>query len=269
MKRNFLTALMMIVSLCFLGLNTIQNMNAENPPVLEEGAGEGEDTTGDNDVKLILIGVVMHSTSQTPVGDILVNLEDNIGNTVQEYTTKEDGQFNFKLKSDRQYTLYHLGQDGERFDSKIISTVGKNDPEILYAMLEGPRSEINNDEGEMIAVFESKKAESKASSIRDVYEDDFYAVNELIFKIQVGVYKTPPKNNSDFVKGLKNSYHIERTSNGWVRYLVGQYSDAEEAKRIQRQLVNDGYTKAFIVPYLRDGRLTMSVDKALKVYGNH
>ena len=189
--------------------------------------------TGENDkdIRLILVGIVMHIKSYTPLNNINVELKDNLTGDVRDYTTKEDGQFTFKLKQDRQYTVYHTDKSGIEYDSRIISTIGKNNPEILYAMLEGPLP-LPDDKGK----YEVDRDKPKAGANYD-----------LTYKIQIGTFKTPPASGSDFFKNLNRTYETEKDGS-WIKYMVGKYKTLDKAKAQKMQLTNDGY-KPFIVYY--------------------
>lgn len=97
----------------------------------------GSDTNGNqnsDDIKLVLIGIVLDSTEQVR-GDVIVQLEDIDTEETQTFTTKEDGQFSFNLKPERTYNVSIIDINGNIIIAKNISTNSKKDPEILHAIL--------------------------------------------------------------------------------------------------------------------------------------
>lgn len=88
------------------------------------------------DSKLFLIGVVIEQHSRTPVQNASVTLID-VGNGVRKKaTTTIDGQFYFKLETDKSYNLILTNENGDSEDIRTISTFNKVKSEILRAILQ-------------------------------------------------------------------------------------------------------------------------------------
>lgn len=89
-----------------------------------------------SDTKLVLIGVAVKQNSQVPVSQATVILVDMSNGNSRQFTTSVDGQFYFKLESDRSYSLTLLNAEGVKEDVRIISTANKLNPEVLHTVLQ-------------------------------------------------------------------------------------------------------------------------------------
>jgi hypothetical protein len=88
------------------------------------------------DTKLVLVGIVIQQNTQVPIPNATVVLvEMNTGSRNQVITTA-NGQFYFKLEVDKNYNLILIDSNGEKIDTKNISTINKSDPEVLHAILQ-------------------------------------------------------------------------------------------------------------------------------------
>ncbi len=206
--------------------------------------------------KLVLIGVVYDRITRTPLSNSVVELVDQSNNQKSRYTTNSDGHFYFKLALDRNYMLYTVTTKGDIDDKKIISTINKDDSEILHAVLQSTRNDYP-----AVMNYTEKASPVTASANKDVS-------NELVFRLQVGAFKEKLSAQSAFVKGLGNAkINIEEGSNGYYRYLMGEFNRLEDAQELERTLKQQGYSKAFIVPYAKGERLKSTPEEAQQRYG--
>lgn len=97
----------------------------------------GTFTTGlQADVKLMLLGVVFQKEEQRPIKNITVCLEAKSTNERTCFTTLSDGCFYFSLEKDKQYFVHLISESDSILTSKEISTLGKEEPEIMHMLLE-------------------------------------------------------------------------------------------------------------------------------------
>ena len=97
-----------------------------------------------NDIELVLIGLVVKETDkktdkeikQVPVNFAIVELVDNIYNVKEIAQTKDDGTFHFQLKKGKQYTITLIDAQGQAISKKEISTVNRENPEVMKIVLE-------------------------------------------------------------------------------------------------------------------------------------
>jgi len=84
------------------------------------------------DVQLIVIGVVVDvNDGNNTVGNVRVELINTITNDRQIAVSTTNGSFKFNVIPDQNYQLF-----ANKAKPKVISTINKNLPEILYAILE-------------------------------------------------------------------------------------------------------------------------------------
>jgi len=77
----------------------------------------------------------------------------------------------------------------------------------------------------------------------------------LVFRVQIGAFKTPLPNNT--FKGL-NPLNGENASNGYIRYTAGNFNKIENANAVKNDLRKLGYADAFVVVYYNGKRITLA-----------
>lgn len=77
----------------------------------------------------------------------------------------------------------------------------------------------------------------------------------LVFKVQIGAFKTPLPNNT--FKGLSPVIG-QTTPNGYIRYMAGNFDKYESANAVKNDLRNLGYNDAFVVVYFNGQRITLA-----------
>lgn len=91
-------------------------------------------TDQQTDVKLVLIGIAVDG-AQEPINGASVVLLDEITQKTQQFTTKVDGHFYFRLEPDKRYRVSLVSDSGTPVDSKTVNTSSKDSPEIIHAVL--------------------------------------------------------------------------------------------------------------------------------------
>lgn len=95
------------------------------------------------DAKLVLIGIAIEQNSQTPIHNAVVTLIEMSTGVRKQFTTSSDGQFYFKLESDKSYNLILTDENGRKEDIRTISTANKSKPEVLHAILQRTTTKTN------------------------------------------------------------------------------------------------------------------------------
>lgn len=253
----FMTAIDSIPSFGSTVLNGKSNgFIADKHLLSKEGMHGKENMAEENLPKLVLIGIVYDKITHAPLSNSIVELIDQTNNQKSRYTTNSDGHFYFKLSIDKNYMLSALNSKGEVDDQKQISTINKSENEILHAVLQSSRPEMPAQ-----LSYTEKPSPVTASANKDVS-------TELVFKIQVGAFKEKLNSQSSFVKGLGSfKLNVEEANNGYYRYLTGDFTRLSDAQELERTLKQQGYTKSFIVPYLKGERLKSTPEEAQQKYG--
>jgi hypothetical protein len=77
----------------------------------------------------------------------------------------------------------------------------------------------------------------------------------LVFRVQIGAFKTQLPNNA--FKGL-SPLNGETTPNGYFRYTAGNFDKIENANAVKNDLRNLGYRDAFVVVYYNGKRISLA-----------
>ncbi len=75
----------------------------------------------------------------------------------------------------------------------------------------------------------------------------------LVFRVQIGAFKTPLPNNT--FRGL-NPVNAETAGNGYIRYTAGNFNKIENANAVKNDLRGLGYADAFVVVFFNGKRIT-------------
>jgi hypothetical protein len=78
--------------------------------------------------------------------------------------------------------------------------------------------------------------------------------NGLVFRVQIGAFKTVLPNNT--FKGL-NPVNGENAANGYIRYTAGNFNKFENANGVKNDLQKLGYSDAFVVVYFNGKRISL------------
>ena len=94
-----------------------------------------------DDVKIVLVGIVLDADAKTSVANVTIELEDLVSQETQTIEPLADGQFSFNLQPDRKYNISTIDAEGNIVGTKVISTINKTDPEVLHTILEIGKTE--------------------------------------------------------------------------------------------------------------------------------
>ncbi|HBS87262.1 MAG: hypothetical protein A2W91_03510 [Bacteroidetes bacterium GWF2_38_335] len=88
-------------------------------------------------------------------------------------------------------------------------------------------------------------------------------VSDLLYTVQIGVYKTPV--SAKALYNLKPIYS-ENTDNGYIRYTTGIFNEVGKAIVEKDKIVNIGIRDAFVTAYYKGKRITLS--EAARIAGS-
>ncbi|MGB0930142.1 MAG: tetratricopeptide repeat protein [Chitinophagales bacterium] len=235
---------------------------------------------GQKDLKLVLVGIVLNKETKEPIEGALVILRDKETSDKQEFTTQNDGNFYFKLEAERQYELFKQNASGDMESAENVSTIDKDETQIMHAILESSSASINmakrptendsqikpaftpNLQTPSTDTFEVNDSEEHALST--TYNNGYYSDSQLYFKIQIGAFRQKLENDSEFLGKVKADVDTEKTRNGMIRYMIGKFDDFADAEQYRVYLLRQGYTKSFVAAYINNVRLDMPVEEVLQ-----
>ncbi|MCX7954444.1 MAG: hypothetical protein N3A01_04550 [Bacteroidales bacterium] len=111
-----------------------------------------------------------------------------------------------------------------------------------------PQIEVTSEKSDQQTVIQ-EKASSYSISIPKIN-----SVTNLFYSVQIGVFKTPV--SKEYYDAISPVYIDE--AYGYIRYLVGRFNNRFEANKVKDNLVNNGYTDAFVVAYFKGKRISVS-----------
>lgn len=94
--------------------------------------------------KIVVVGVALDVNTQQPEEGATIELQDLITKETSSYTTKQDGNFYFKLEADKKYLISKLNTIGDIVEQKDIMTIGIKDTEIFHIMFGSGYETIDN-----------------------------------------------------------------------------------------------------------------------------
>lgn len=230
---------------------------------------------GKKELRLVLIGIVLDKTNRQPIANASVTLIDDVTQQEQEFKTQQDGNFYFKLEPEKNYQLSILDNNGKVADTKAVSTINRKTSEILHAILEGESKHFGTTSGanDNLQTVKDKKTvfttyESEDYSRASVYNEDAFAddPNKITFKIQIGAFEKPKPQGSSFLTDVPGPVTAEKTGAGLIRYVVGAFDNLANAEAFRKDLINRGYSTAFVAAYISGHRIEKSVEKVLQQY---
>jgi cell division protein FtsN len=108
-------------------------------------------------------------------------------------------------------------------------------------------------EGKTMTIANAKELEQ--ASLKKNNDNNQTNTDELVYKVQVGAFSEKLSQediNKKFGK-LTSSYTLNtHTSDGMVKYSVGNTKSFEEAKKIRQNVVNLGFSDSFIIKFKND-----------------
>ncbi|MBL4657234.1 MAG: hypothetical protein JKX73_04480 [Flavobacteriales bacterium] len=84
---------------------------------------------------------------------------------------------------------------------------------------------------------------------------DISSIADLFYTVQVGVYSKPSNVGEKF--NLNDLYTV-RTSNGYIRYNEGRFTNSSDANNRKEGVVDNGITDAFVVAYYNGQRISLT-----------
>ncbi len=213
----------------------------------------------DGDYKLVLMGIVLEKTEQSPMHSVTVNLLETKSNQISIAETTQDGRFYFQLDVNKEYQLYASGQNGTTGEVKTITTYNKNNPEVLNVILT-----LQEDYPVETFEIEHMKNYTLPSNYYELPSEDV-----LTYKVQIGAYSNYNEFDNDNLIGIEAQFETEKAPNGAIRYLVGEYERYEDAVYMRHLLRDHGFQESQIVAYSRGERLTIPAIDAAKAYRNY
>jgi N-acetylmuramoyl-L-alanine amidase len=123
-------------------------------------------------------------------------------------------------------------------------------------------TEIKKNELAMVEEATSKKVDSevKKKNPENVSIESGKINDEILFKVQILISKTPLESNSPWFKGVKNVW--EYTDSSLYKYTVGNKRDIQSASALQSELRKKGFSDAFVVAFQNGKRIPLR--KALR-----
>ena len=89
--------------------------------------------------------------------------------------------------------------------------------------------------------------------------------NEIIFKVQIGMYLKSMKDKQIFI-----DIEAEEEKDGVFKYYVGAEINKSNAEKIKNKMINLGFDGTFIVAFYKDKRISIkeALDLQLKIKNN-
>ncbi|WP_162150067.1 PD40 domain-containing protein [Saccharicrinis fermentans] len=95
------------------------------------------------------------------------------------------------------------------------------------------------------------KEPALAPEVDVVPEKVVKATEEEVFKIQIGVFRNPPKQEA--LDKIPEVSKVELVGRGLTKYFSGSYDSYEEAQKVIPEIIDAGFTGAFVV-YFKGGK---------------
>lgn len=185
------------------------------------------------------------------IGEIILTLEN------KTYTLKKDAtQFLFQAKNiESEYWRNATQEETEKFIQEFKQISAQN------IIVNGRDNETNIDSITFIDPnFLLEKNEVISSTGKSTNDD-------LIYKIQIGAFS---KNLPNYIKRLFKKLSLIRKienytdENGVVVYTTGNLTNYEDAVKMQNRVRHEGVEGAYIVPYFKRKRITLTQAKDLE-----
>lgn len=150
--------------------------------------------------------------------------------------------------------VYHatLQIEKEKIYPHLVSTTSTQSPTIAHLPVQVPKN--NPTQMEIDAKEQLKKQ----------YLQQVDSVNEIIYKLEVGSFVEPLNERSLFLLPIIETVKAEKKSNGWTRYIVGNYTNIQEAFKKQGDLLIKGYKDTQVIMYVNNIPFELPLDEALE-----
>ncbi|MFV0522591.1 MAG: hypothetical protein ACK5MI_09245 [Mangrovibacterium sp.] len=158
-----------------------------------------------------------------------------------------------KLKSNQLEYNYWVGADDKEVSIFVTNFMPKK---VTYASINDYDDRNSLNAKSKYPIY-NKRTDNKAL-VREQKGND----SKLVYKIQVGRYKTTPKSVADKFKKLSFIRRIDHQTNesGETIYTVGKLTNYEDAQQMQVQLEKEGFTKTKIIAFQGDNEVVVDAD---------
>ncbi len=263
--------------------------------VSTSGSGISHPNIGpQSSLDIMLVVLVVDQITDEPLHYSVVELRDLVSNEIQHQGTSGDGRVYFRLEPERQYTISKILENNIE-DSELISTINRSESEIINLTLKGKNVPYMHDAGYIRYVVSVENGTryqddnpqvghtEDMDTMRRVTQnmgrallpsDEVYRPkpslkneDEFELRIQIGVFSRKLPETSNFIRQVRNVYEVEVSDDGLYHYFVGNFTHLESAQQYQSDLVDWGYSKASIVPYLNGERLGLRAEAAYDRFG--
>lgn len=221
---------------------------------------------------VLISGMVIDATAKQPAVNAMVLLLD-IGGAIQDtsYTNKE-GIFLFKVASEQKYQVSLVNAQKQFIDTENISTIGKQEGELLYTVLQGNFS-LNNPLTTSTYptpdTFHILAPETTCKCVTSFATEAIHPLETgVTFKVEIGIFETPLSSANPFLQLIAHPITIEITPNQKFRYLAGIFTNIEEAEQYKTALQEGEFGYAIVVAYYNGIRLRTPVNEVLQQHSD-
>ncbi|MGB0839195.1 MAG: SPOR domain-containing protein [Chitinophagales bacterium] len=219
-------------------------------PVYNELASRGfKDQLEAGGRKLHIIGIVLDEDTKKPIQNATIIKIDDTTNKADTVHTSTNGNFVFDVSPSKSYMLY--GTKGSA-ESKPYYLITKDNPSeyIYYSTLVLNGS--SNDRNVLVS-----------NTIAPPTLTDY--VESITFSVQIGVFAREVPRASDFLKPIARDLEVDRTTDGWYRYVVGSFTDYNEAVNYKATQLPAGYKNTSIIAYANGEVIEGSLEEVVKL----
>jgi len=140
-------------------------------------------------------------------------------------------------------------------DLEELSTIGTRISSSNEEPVTRTRPPRNTESARAIKIDGLEVVLGNAYSVANPIPMDARMEDGLVFRVQIGAFKTQLPNNA--FKGL-SPLNGETTGNGYIRYTAGNFFKLENANAVKNDLRTLGYSDAFVVVYFNGKRISLA-----------
>ena len=161
----------------------------------------------------------------------------------------------------KEYKLIADNIDKQRAEYAIKSIDTKHKLKEINRLLREERKQKNNSEKSIFAKsIETNPKIIETKTVEDTSTYQHLLPGNLIYKIQIGVYKNPVSSN--LFKGLTPVF--EESFAGGVRYSAGAFVNFADAQLAKDYIKNMGLTDAFVIAYYKGQKISVADAKIVE-----
>ncbi len=218
-----------------------------------------------NDIEIrisVIKGIVTVKDTLNKNIDATVSLFNNKTNKNVEAkkANQKSGKYVFAVEPGK-YLLNVSSPGFQKYNQEII-IYDKSDSDFVFeiernVILQKQEPAPNEDNKSPLitadTIINKKIVTNNIIKIKDSTTQDQKLVNELVYRIQIGVFQNPISKNA--FKGLSAVY--TETYSGGTKYFKGAFFDYANAQHEKEYIKSIGLTDAFIVAYYNKKRITI------------